>query len=181
MAGDIAIDILKAADPVATAKAALSSRSGEAARKSVPAADFSREIGAAASIGRPKPDSKADAFKQFEAMVLQTFVRSMLPEGTESVYGEGLSGEMWKGLMAEKLASAIAERGGIGIAKTLLKDHVMENERVVPLRGVDRSDGMAAIDEQTLLSTALIEQIQRSLLGAETNDETRDAQSLRTL
>ncbi len=32
-------------------------------------------------------------------MVLQTFIQNMLPKNTEGVYGEGLSGDMWKSMM----------------------------------------------------------------------------------
>ena len=53
-------------------------------------------------------------------MVLQTFIQNMLPKDGEAVYGKGMAGDMWKSLMAEKMAQVMAERGGIGIADRML-------------------------------------------------------------
>jgi peptidoglycan hydrolase FlgJ len=73
---------------------------------------------------------------QFEAFVLQDFVAAMLPDKTESVFGKGLSGDMWKSLFAEKIAAQMADRGGIGIADRLLKDfHIDGDERLPPHNG----------------------------------------------
>jgi Rod binding domain-containing protein len=73
---------------------------------------------------------------QFEAFVLQDFVAAMLPEKSESVFGKGLSGDMWKSLFAEKIAAQMADRGGIGIADRLLKDfHIEGDERLSPQSG----------------------------------------------
>ncbi|RWO96952.1 rod-binding protein, partial [Mesorhizobium sp.] len=75
----------------------------------------------------------ANKFKKFEAMVLQTFIQNMLPKDTEGVYGKGLAGDMWKSQLAERVADVMAERGGIGIAKSMLADHYLEGKRVVPV------------------------------------------------
>jgi peptidoglycan hydrolase FlgJ len=65
----------------------------------------------------------AAPFVEFEALVLQTFIQSMLPKDAETVYGKGLSGEMWQAMLAEKIASQVTQRGGIGIAARLAKDY----------------------------------------------------------
>ncbi len=62
-----------------------------------------------------------ETYRKFEAMVLQNFIKTMLPDSDE-VYGKGASGEIWKGMMAEEIAKEIAREGGIGIADKLL-DH----------------------------------------------------------
>lgn len=62
-----------------------------------------------------------ETYRKFEAMVLQNFIKTMLPDSDE-VYGKGASGEIWKGMMAEKIAEEIAKEGGVGIAEQLL-DH----------------------------------------------------------
>ena len=52
---------------------------------------------------------------QFEAMVLQVFLEKVIPE-TETVYGSGLSGGMWKSQMAQVIASQIVQAGSLGLA-----------------------------------------------------------------
>ncbi|HEV7253121.1 MAG TPA: rod-binding protein [Mesorhizobium sp.] len=63
-----------------------------------------------------------EAFRRFEAMVLSQFVEAMLPKDADAAYGGGLAGDMWRGLAAEKIADEVAERGGVGIARHLLRD-----------------------------------------------------------
>ncbi len=59
--------------------------------------------------------------RKFEAMVLENLVKSMLPSQSEEIFGKGVAGDMWKGMMAEQLGDAIAKGGGIGIADALVK------------------------------------------------------------
>jgi Rod binding domain-containing protein len=60
--------------------------------------------------------AKGDAAEQFEAFVLQSFIQEMLPKEAEGVFGSGLSGDVWKSMLAEKLGAEVSERGGLGIA-----------------------------------------------------------------
>lgn len=62
---------------------------------------------------------KPDAGVQFEAFFLQSFIQSILPQEATEVFGEGTAGEVWKSMMAEKMAMQFAEAGGIGIAKMI--------------------------------------------------------------
>jgi hypothetical protein len=154
---DIVLDVARAAAPadVQAARAALVKRAGSAATTfSVDATPTLQRTMAA------RTDGNADQFKRFEAMVLQTFIQNMLPKDTEGVYGEGLAGDMWKSQMAERMADVIAERGGIGIARTMLADHYMEGKRKVPIGPVSGGPGKAEIDQQAALSTSLIQEIQ---------------------
>ncbi len=61
-----------------------------------------------------------ETYRKFEAMVLQNFLKYMMPEDSEDVYGKGMAGDIWKSMSAEQIANSIAKRGGIGIA-----DHMM--------------------------------------------------------
>ncbi len=92
------------------------------AREIAPARDFTVEPPAP-----PRPAAGADptpeAFRKFEAMMLQSFIQSMLPEDSEAVYGKGLAGDMWRSLMAEKIADVMADSGGIGVADRILKTY----------------------------------------------------------
>ena len=71
-----------------------------------------------------KPVEKGDkAYEGFEAVALTTFVQEMLPQQATSVFGSGTAGEVWKSMMAEKIAGEMARAGGIGIAKHLAAAH----------------------------------------------------------
>jgi Rod binding domain-containing protein len=61
----------------------------------------------------------ADAFGQLEAFVLQSFIQSMLPKNAEHVFGKGAAGEVWKSMLAEKLANELSRSGQVGLAKRL--------------------------------------------------------------
>lgn len=61
----------------------------------------------------------AEAYRKFEAFMLQTFIQDMFTTDTPSVFGKGQSGEYWKSMMAEMMAKEMAEGDGIGVAKML--------------------------------------------------------------
>jgi Rod binding domain-containing protein len=63
---------------------------------------------------------RAKAMQDFEAVVLQSFISSMLPENAENVYGEGTAGSVWKSMLSEQISKQMAKSGGIGIAKHIL-------------------------------------------------------------
>ncbi|HWU61424.1 MAG TPA: rod-binding protein [Ensifer sp.] len=82
-----------------------------------------------------------ETYRKFEAMVLQNFLKYMMPDDNEDVYGKGTAGEMWKSMSAEQIANSIAKRGGIGIADHMMRggiydkgltpaDHAAENGRI---------------------------------------------------
>lgn len=125
--------------------------------------------------GSGKAVDQAGAYKKFEAMVLQTFIQNMLPKEGSAVYGEGMAGDMWKSMMAEKLAGAVAERGGIGIAERLLSGQYVEGEKVKSLGPVSSSEVSPATEREISLSAALVEQLQLRFartLGADAADQT---------
>ena len=161
---DIVLDVMRAADPERV----------EAARAQLQRVSHTAGVEAsfrAFPVAAPKPaeGGAGEAYRQFEAMVLGTFVQSMLPDEASSVYGEGLAGDMWKSILGQHLGDAIADRGGIGIANRLLNDRYREGDRVVPLAGAD-GEARAALDIQTSLSQALVQEMQRAAaesLGAD--------------
>lgn len=158
--GDIVLDVMKAADPsaAATARARLASLGN-----ATTSASFASEVSArtdtapASSSTAPSPE----AFAKFEAMVLQSFFQSMMPEDTSSVYGQGLSGEMWQNLLAEQLGHAVAKRGGIGIADRILRDYYVAGEKKVSMQGVANDPEQSTRDTEKMLSVALIDELQR--------------------
>lgn len=133
---DIVADVMGAADPgmVAAARQKLADHAAAVASAST-SERFDPKIARSASSDQAKTQAHAAATK-FEAMVLKTFVESLLPDNAEDVYGKGLAGEMWKSTMAEKIAEEITSRGGIGIANRLLYDFTMNGEKPEALKGV---------------------------------------------
>ncbi|MBL8583844.1 MAG: rod-binding protein, partial [Rhizobiaceae bacterium] len=131
---------------------------------------FSSRLAAARDTSSKGATPKS--FQRFEAMVLQTFIQNMMPKNTESVYGSGMAGDIWKSLMAEQLAASMAERGGIGIASRLLRDHYVEGDAKLPIGAVSDPQVHAEVDQQRLLSTALVDEIQRQIARGLSEDAT---------
>jgi flagellar protein FlgJ len=122
---------------------------------------------AVALANRPA-DARAvpETFRKFEGMVLQTFIQSMLPQESEAVYGQGLAGDMWKSFLAKGIADQMARTGGIGIADRVLGDHYLSGEKKIPVTGLPGSAEKSGLAEQDLLSTALVQEMQRTMVKA---------------
>ena len=153
--GDIILEVARAADPekVDAARARLQSL----ARTAAPAFDQAGFAGI-----RREPPARADMpehFVQFEAMILQNFLETMLPKEGDAVFGKGLSGEMWRSVLAQQLGETMARRGGIGIADRVLGDHYLEDGKIMPVAGISGQEPEAAT--QAALSAALVEELER--------------------
>ncbi len=173
---DIVLDVARAVDPTEldTARQALARRVGAMAPTGTDAA-FSLSSGTTASAGfsrQAKPPQQAEAYKKFEAMVLDTFIQNMLPQDASAVYGDGLSGDMWKSMMSGKLAEAVADRGGIGIAQRLLGDRYQDGDVQRPVGPVSRGPERDQIDMESALSSALVKQVQGRVTDAFRDDTT---------
>lgn len=162
---DIVLDVANAVGraDLAAAREALRAKAGgavgEAAFTAV--ADARRPTAPAATAGKT-----GNPFVKFEAMVLQSFVQSMLPKDAEAVYGEGLSGDMWKGLLAQHVAEAVAERGGIGIADRLLAAHYADGDSKAPVGPVSSDRRAETSEDRASLSARMVGDIQRSIMQA---------------
>jgi flagellar protein FlgJ len=128
---DIVLDVLNNADPsrleVAQAQLKTGREVSEARRLASTDASFAsafKNVDDSHNIkhrldGAQKKDVP-ETYRKFEAMVLQNFIKTMLPE-SDQIYGKGASGEIWKGMMAEKIAEEVAKGGGVGIAESLME------------------------------------------------------------
>lgn len=87
--------------------------SANASRPSTPAAS------ASTSRAADRAEKPADAYVQFEALLLQNMVETMMPKDSESMFGSGTAGMVWKSMLAEKVAAEIARTGALGIAKQI--------------------------------------------------------------
>jgi hypothetical protein len=136
---DIVLDVARAADPeryraaverLARLRAAAGAETTGAPRSADGRATVDGPTGRAAphalaahghghSHGMPIPRRRLDAYGQFEAFVLQSFIESMLPRNATNVYGRGTAGEIWRSMLAEKMGEELARSGQVGIARRL--------------------------------------------------------------
>lgn len=91
----------------------------DAIQRTAPSADSTAAGQAVSSRPAAKTATKPGPLVQFEAFVLQSFIQSIMPQESTAVFGEGTAGEVWKSMLAEKIALQVAEAGGIGIAKMI--------------------------------------------------------------
>jgi Rod binding domain-containing protein len=129
---DIVLDVLNAADPASLQEAQAKLKAGQAVtsaqRLANTAASFDANIDRSEMRSGVTPGHQMHArnkdvpetYRKFEGMVLQTFLKSMMPD-SEDIYGKGATGEIWKGMMAQQLGDKIADSGGIGIADMLAR------------------------------------------------------------
>ncbi len=73
--------------------------------------------------------AKKTVGNEFEAFVLQSFIKEMLPSKAENVFGSGLSGDVYKSMMAKALGDALAQRSTIGIAEHVDKAVGLRSDR----------------------------------------------------
>jgi peptidoglycan hydrolase FlgJ len=172
---DIVLDVVRAADPNAAREARNALLSGSAsppvqtASASAAAEAFDQAFGAGRVSERGRVDPSAlsaderalyDSYRKFEGMVLQTFVKSMLPSDAEEIFGSGTAGEIWKGMMAEQLGTMIAKGGGIGIA-----GHMMGKGSVITEDGRFVTTAMEGDGDSRNLASSLLHELQRTTLN----------------
>lgn len=158
LATDIVMDVIRAAEP--TAAEAARTRLKEISVAGKVSEPFSTHLSANVATA-PDKSPDAEAYKKFEALVLGSFIQTMLPEDADNVYGGGLSGGMWKSILGQHLGEAVAETGGIGIANRLLADHYVEGKSVMPMVGVNDVQAGSETDENAALTTAMVQELQR--------------------
>lgn len=166
---DIVLDVANAVDTTELAEARTRLVNASAARRAEGAFSLAETTAAAdvrqAASAKAQPTGRDKAsFVKFEAMVLRNFVEAMLPKSAETVYGKGLAGDMWKSMLAEQVANVVAERGGVGIANRVLGDYYMAGENKVSVGGVAPAEAKAEANAQSMISKALIEQMQLALV-----------------
>lgn len=139
---DIVQDVARAADP---AKLQAASRKLMELSTGAGATDFADIFNTLPNAGAPMvkdpytvqlasrnqtilsgPGKAGSAYQQFEAFVLQSFIESMLPKDSESTFGKGTAGSVWRSMMAEQIGAQIAKAGGIGIASKVLGGRSLE-------------------------------------------------------
>jgi flagellar protein FlgJ len=137
---DVVLEVAKAADPSRAAAAAqrlnaLAVAAGQggsfaqtlaqtAPGSAGPAiAGLANARSALADPGAVAGSKEAKAEVEFEATILNSFVKEMMPKDATATFGEGLAGDMWKQMMADQLAHQIAKSGALGISRRLFAAH----------------------------------------------------------
>jgi flagellar protein FlgJ len=136
---DLVLDVVKAADPTAVQEAQAKLQANKAAYAASSLAEAGNgfastvdvlnrtgsgtQAGLANADARTTHDKVPATYRKFEAMVLQNFVKNMLPN-SDTLYGKGTAGEMWKGMMAEQLGNTLAKNGGVGIAQKMYHEQL---------------------------------------------------------
>lgn len=70
-------------------------------------------------FGAPRVASEKEAiYRKLEQVVLERMIDYMLPK-ENALFGTGTAGHMWRGMVAEHMSKAIADAGGVGIARQL--------------------------------------------------------------
>jgi Rod binding domain-containing protein len=131
---DLVLEVSRAADPsrAAAVVAKLNALARDGAQSP---ADFAAALNAAApaaaasapAAGTPlaalRPvaplSREAKARTQLEAAFLSQFIGEMLPKDTPNAFGQGYAGDMWRSMLAERVADQIASSGRLGIASRL--------------------------------------------------------------
>ncbi|WP_377294040.1 rod-binding protein [Rhizobium sp. SG2393] len=171
---DIVMDVLRAADPAGIEQAQAKLKANRASFEATSLADSGNGFANAVSIlnrdsaGATRAhatesgstDKVPATYRKFEAMVLQNFVKSMMPSEDENVYGQGLAGDMWKSMMAEQIGDVVSKSGGIGIAASL-----MRKEGIVSPDGdnglVNASNDVSSVN----IATSIVQEHQRKAVA----------------
>ena len=171
---DLVLDVVKAADPTEVQAAQEKLKATRAAFQATSLAEngngFSSKLDVIDSAmektglgdvkNRTKTEEIPETYRKFEAMVLQNFIKNMLPSDSEQVYGKGATGDIWKGMMAEQLGNVISQGDGIGIAKEMYHDALRKKEGAIVNASADQDDRKVAF--------SMIDEFQRKTFGTPT-------------
>jgi Rod binding domain-containing protein len=73
--------------------------------------------------------SKAkEAGQQFEAMYLRQMLEESMPKDSETLFGKGTSGTMWRSMLADSMATTLSKSGTIGLAQMVIKSETSTPE-----------------------------------------------------
>lgn len=129
---DIVLDVAMAADPAKYQAAAeklsnggtmsqVQSGSFESTLKNVVARmpDAWKNFGAsglATSRALHQTNTSTKAYKGLEQLVLKNLVENMLPKDSSALFGSSTAGDIWRSMLADKLASEIGNAVNLGSA-----------------------------------------------------------------
>lgn len=177
---DLVLDVVRAADPAQVEEAQARLKANRAAFQATSLAENGN--GFANTVAILKQDSPTnslgdinnraeakkipESYRKFEAMVLQNFVKSMLPKESEEIYGKGTAGDMWKSMMAEQIGNVMAQGDGVGIAEHMVTD------RIAGTDGTSRVNASLDGDGNNVALSMVQEYERKAVAQFMTNDDT---------
>ena len=78
-----------------------------------------RTLSNATALSSREPAGTPSPYQRFEAMVLSGFVEQLLPKSSATLFGAGTAGQVWRSMLAERIADEVAKSGGVGLAQHL--------------------------------------------------------------
>ena len=137
----------------AAALNAASSAASAAASSAAPAAS-APAIATAVAAPRGAPLSReAKARTQLESVFLSQFIGEMLPKDTPSAFGQGYAGDMWRQMLAERVADQMAASGRLGIASRLFAGKPLSSD--ANLLSPEKMRGLGAAEATQSSANAL--------------------------
>ncbi|MGF0537356.1 rod-binding protein [Agrobacterium sp. ES01] len=174
---DLVLDVVRAANPFETQAAQEQLKASRAAFAATSLAEkgagFESAVGilndAASKAGLGKiqkaaPEDMPKVYQQFESVVLQTFVKEMMPDDTESVYGKGNSGEIWKSMMAEQIGEVMSKNGGIGIAEQMYRD-------MLAVKRHEDTVNVSTSETDRSMAVSMVTELQRQTIGVSASED----------
>lgn len=182
---DLVLDVVRAADPAQVQVAQEKLKANRAAFRASSLADagagFEASLdklnSASFEAGLSKthrskvnPADVPKAYRDYEAVFMQNFVKTMLPTEGEEVYGKGIAGDMWKSMAAEQFGDALAKGGGIGLAEQMFAQAVARQQVKGDLHAsTDESDRQAAL--------SLVTDLQRRTFGVSSTENDKSSRA----
>jgi hypothetical protein len=157
---DLVLEVSRAADP--TRAGAVITKLNALSSGAVDGGDgFKAALGAAAGAAAPlspRPGSTVSplsslspakkAQRMLESAFLSQFIEEMLPKDTPSAFGEGYAGDMWRSMLAQRVADQVAASGRLGIADRLFAGRSLEGHTDLlspeKMRGLSQADALSA-------------------------------------
>ncbi len=134
---DLILDVARAADPQKATAASRALAADAPASSGFSSSNFSSVLNQAQSpvdlsryayhnagldAAPPKsPEQKAAI--GLESVLLKSFVDEMIPKDEADVFGSGVAGDVWRSMLADKIADEMAKSGALKISERLFATH----------------------------------------------------------
>ncbi len=83
---------------------------------------------ASAAAGQTQTNKMKDVGQQFEALYLRQMLEEWMPKDSESLFGEGTAGSVWRSMLVDKMATTLSKSGAVGIAQMIFKSELAASQ-----------------------------------------------------
>ena len=148
---DLILDVARAADPASVRNLETRLRAGTSAPASTDTAAVAAKFESHLSRA-PSPRASSRSASSSRRCSVSNMIQNMMGETDESYFGDGLSSNIWKSMMAEQVADQVVQGADFGVASKIGKYVVSAGDKVEPLTGV--RNPQASADEARMLDAA---------------------------